>query len=122
MKNISVLQNLAVLNMMEDIRAEITASLGAVVKEIVLYGSYARNEQTPFSDIDIAVLIDEKNVSMAEIRDKLGDIKVDLSLKYDIVLSILVRPYQQFMAGRSYMPFYSNIDREGIVLHGPLFH
>jgi len=116
------LQNLAVLNMMEDIRAEITASLGAVVKEIVLYGSYARNEQTPFSDIDIAVLIDEKNVRMAEIRDKLGDIKVDLSLKYDIVLSILVRPYQQFMAGRSYMPFYANIDREGIVLHGPLFH
>ncbi|MCX6579549.1 MAG: nucleotidyltransferase domain-containing protein [Candidatus Aminicenantes bacterium] len=117
MKNISVLKNAAVLNILEDIRAEITASLGAVVKEIILYGSYARNEQTEFSDIDIAVLIDGERGNINAIRDKLADIKVDLSLKYDVVISIIVKKYRQYVTRKEFVPFYAVIEREGISLH-----
>jgi len=84
------------------------------VKEIILYGSHARNEQTEFSDVDIAVLVDDCNMDMSVIKDKLGDIKVDLSLKYDVVISIIIRKYDQFIQKRESVPFYSVIHREGI--------
>jgi predicted nucleotidyltransferase len=118
MKSISTVKNEAVLRILEEIKEEISMALGDAVKEIILYGSYARDEQTEFSDVDIAVLVDDDNMDMPAIKDKLGDIKVDLSLKYDVVISIIIKKYRQFIQKRESVPFYSVIHREGIALSG----
>ena len=44
----------------------------ATLKNIVLYGSYARGEETPESDVDIAVLFKVGNTE--EMHDKMVDI------------------------------------------------
>lgn len=118
MKSISTLKNEAVLRIVEEIKEEISIALGDAVKDIILYGSYARDEQTEFSDIDIAVLVDDNNMDMSVIKDKLGDIKVDLSLKYDVVISLIIKAYRQFIQKRESVPFFSVIHREGIALNG----
>jgi predicted nucleotidyltransferase len=118
MKNISVIKNKSTLKILEDIKREITTSLGNVVKEIVLYGSYARDEQTRDSDIDIVVLLKERIPNRSSIREKLADIKVDLSLKYDVVISIIIKDYHQYTRFRDIVPFYSAIYNEGIALYG----
>ncbi|MGD2089543.1 MAG: nucleotidyltransferase domain-containing protein [Candidatus Aminicenantes bacterium] len=118
MKNISVIRNKLTLKILEDIKREITASLGNDVKEIVLYGSYARSEETRDSDIDIVVLLNDKISNKSYIREKLADIKVDLSLKYDIVISILIKDYHQYVRLREVVPFYSALYNEGIEFHG----
>ncbi len=118
MKNISAIKDDSTLAILEDIRREITTALGREVKEIVLYGSYARNEQNMDSDIDIVVFFDDAVTNRAEIRGKLTDIKVDLSLKYDAVISILLKDYRQYMDYRDTVPFYSHIYNEGIALYG----
>ena len=118
MKSISVIKNKLTLKILANIKKEITNSLGNVVKEIVLYGSYARSEETRDSDIDIVVLLGNKLSNKSYIREKLADIKVDLSLKYDVVISILIKDYHQYVRLREVVPFYSGIYNEGIELHG----
>ena len=44
----------------------------AALKNIVLYGSYARGEEIPESDVDIAVLLKVGNTE--EMHDKMVDI------------------------------------------------
>ncbi len=118
MKNISVIKNDAALKVLDDLSGEITAALGNDLKEIILYGSYARNEQTEESDMDIVVLIDGDAPNIAGARRKLSTIKVDLSLKYDLVISILIKKYRQYLKHRDFVPFYSTLYNEGISVYG----
>lgn len=118
MKNISAIENEFALLVLEDIKREISTSLGDELKEIILYGSYARNEQTADSDIDIIVLLDEDTGDMSFIRQKLADIKVDLSLKHEVVISIIIKTYNQYVRNRDFVPFYSTVDKEGVEIYG----
>ena len=118
MKKIAALKDSFALQVVEDIRREISSSLGKELKEIILYGSYARDEQTHDSDVDIVVLLDGEISDMPAVRRKLSDIKVDLSLKYDVVISIIIKTYTQYLRNRNFVPFYSNIYNEGVEIYG----
>ena len=84
------------------------------VIRIVLYGSVARGTNTTESDVDIALLL---NGSLnKETEDKLSDLVVDLNLKYDTVLSVIVIDYELFKKWEKVTPFYKNVNEEGIVL------
>lgn len=81
---------------------------------IVLYGSVARGTSTEESDVDIALLI-RGNLDK-DMEDKLSDIVVDMNLKYDKVFSGIDIDYDKFQKWEKVMPFYQNVNREGIVL------
>lgn len=118
MKNISFIENNITLAIVDDITREISSALGDELKEIVLYGSCARNQQDKDSDIDIVVFVDNSVKNMAETRKKISGIKVDLSLKYDVVISIIIKDYRQYLSHREMIPFYSTIYNEGVALYG----
>lgn len=84
------------------------------VVRIVLYGSVARGTSTEESDVDIALLI-RGNLDK-DTEDKLSDIVVDMNLKYDKVFSVIDIDYDKFQKWEKVMPFYQNVNREGIVL------
>lgn len=87
---------------------------GRHLKDVILYGSYARGDQEDDSDIDIMILVD---MSPSDIRDsgrKLTKLSSDLGLAYDVVVSPTVKDYKTFEAWREALPYYRNIDREGI--------
>ena len=57
------------------------------IEAIILYGSVARNESTPESDIDIAVIV-KKGMDI-ETKDRFICWAADMDLRYDRVLLIL---------------------------------
>jgi len=118
MKDLSTIKDEATLGIVEDVKHEIFSSVGNAIKELVLYGSYARNDQTLDSDIDIVAFVDCEKKKWGDIRNKLSEIKVDLSLKYDVVISIIIKDYRQYLASRETVPFYSNIYRDGVAIYG----
>lgn len=82
------------------------------ISEAYLYGSYARGDFDRESDVDIFL---STPLSMAEIEKKRWDISgvaSDLSLDYDIVVSVCVRPESEFQP--EHHPYYASIAREGI--------
>ena len=81
---------------------------------ITLYGSQARNEATPDSDIDILVVLHGKVEPCTEISNT-GEIISKLSLQFDTVLSCLFISEKEYLNHIS--PLLLNIHREGINLY-----
>ena len=84
------------------------------IKDAYLYGSYARGDNGPESDIDILLTTDLSGEAIAQRRSAVADITSDLSLEYDVTVSVTVKPLAQFIQYKEAMPFYTNVVKEGI--------
>ena len=107
--------NLSVI--LEDVKWMASEAFGSKLKEIILYGSYARNQQTQESDIDIMFIFDDDRDEIVKYRDRIVDIMVELSLKYDVVVSITENNVEDFKEYVNYVPFYSNVYNEGVEIY-----
>lgn len=60
-----------------------------IVKAVILFGSFARNEQKPLSDIDLCV-VTEKGISLSQKAGivSCGSKKVQISLFWDLPASV----------------------------------
>ena len=87
---------------------------GEYIYQVVLYGSYARGEQTPDSDVDIALLLRAGNTE--DMHDKMVDLVVDLELELALTLSVVPLDLGQYTEWKTTLPFYRNIDKDGILL------
>ncbi len=103
--------------LMRAIRAmskDLQSIYGDSLREIVLYGSYARGTQTDESDVDIALILDGKPTG--RMTDKMIDCVAAYELECDKVLSVIDIQSGQYDNWKTSLPFYMNIDREGISL------
>ena len=92
--------------------------LGNRVKKVILYGSYARGDFQKSSDIDIMILTDLEDEELIQYRDKIWDFAYDVEFEnnFDITLSPLVKNMDKFNYWLNAMPFYMNVQKEGVVL------
>ncbi len=86
---------------------------GDALIRIILYGSIARGTATEESDVDIALIVHNHT---QEMHDKMIDLAVDLELDYGRVLSLILIDYDNFIEWENILPFYQNMQREGITL------
>lgn len=100
--------------MYDELVQKLLSVLPGETVRIVLYGSAARGERAPDSDIDIALFLNRKLT--AEQEDRLMDAVTDLNLKYDQVFSVIDIDQETFLRWKYVTPFYQNVEKEGIVL------
>jgi len=124
-----LLTNYLYLNMdkhIPDIASEIIVELkenlrnilGDNLNKIILYGSYSRLDYSKESDIDFIVLTDSNSSELIDLNEKINSLVVDLSLKYNIVLSVILKNSSQFYSYTGLLPYYSNIVAQGITVYG----
>jgi predicted nucleotidyltransferase len=80
---------------------------------MVLFGSQARGDAEPGSDIDVLVVLKGPVNPGAEIA-RTGDITAALSLQHEVVISRVFISAQQFAEEQS--PLLLNVRREGILV------
>ena len=85
--------------------------------KVILYGSYARDEQDLYSDMDIMVLVDMDETELREYDNQDFDLTYSLTQKYGILLSVLTKSETHFMHWVNVLPFYAIIRNEGIEFH-----
>ena len=92
--------------------------LGNRVKKVILYGSYARGDYNESSDIDIMILTDLMDEEIIKFRDKILDYTYDLEWgnNFNFMLSPLIKNIDKFNYWLEAMPFYMNIEKEGVIL------
>lgn len=103
-------------NIINDFIEEITPILGNRIKKIILHGSYARGDYKKNSDIDIMILTDFNDEEIVKYRELIWNITYDLELENDIIISSILRNIDKFNHLSNILPFYTNVNTEGIVL------
>ena len=90
---------------------------GDRAKKIILYGSYARGDFNNNSDIDIIILTDLNSEEMPEYQDKIWDYAYEIESKNNIIVSVLVKNLDRYNYLLEALPFYMNIQKEGVILN-----
>ena len=83
--------------------------------EIILYGSYARGDDRPDSDIDILVLLNKENITYED-EKKITHPLYDLEFKTQQVISPLIRSRKIWYEKYPNTGLFINIKNEGIRL------
>lgn len=96
---------------LNEFKIETRRLYGTRLKDIILYGSYARGEASSASDIDIMVVLKGDVIQGREI-DRMIDLITELNLKYDALLAVVPISEKEFQTTNS--PLLLSVRREGI--------
>ncbi len=104
----------------EEFTEKTTQLIGNHLKKIILYGSYARGDFNKNSDIDIMILTDFTDKEIAEYRSKIAYIAYDIEYDndFDITISPLVKNVDKYNERINVIPFYINVQEEGVIISG----
>ena len=84
------------------------------VLEEYLFGSFAKDTQTPESDIDILIIV--RSFS-PEMQYRISELASDYSLNHDVLISPIVRDVNSWEMHKNYNTlFYQEIENSGIRL------
>jgi predicted nucleotidyltransferase len=84
---------------------------GSRFRGLVVYGSVARNQATPASDIDLLVLLTRPFDQLRELR-QIIDLLYPIQLESDRLISAKPAPSDEFEQGT--IQLYRNAKREGV--------
>ena len=96
---------------------ETKSAYGDKLNQIILFGSCARGDYDNESDIDVMVLLNVPAGDIEHERSRIADIssQVDSDLDYDVLMAPVVQSSVVFSKYKNVMPFYINIQKEGVV-------
>ena len=97
---------------------EIGEIYGEHLKSVILYGSYARGDFGPESDIDIMILLDLTDMEICESRRKLSWTTYDFNEEHNTDIKPIAKNEANFKKWLNASPFYANVKREGVELYG----
>jgi predicted nucleotidyltransferase len=98
-------------NILAELRRRFEALYGERLVQMILFGSQARGDAVPGSDIDVLIVLKDP-VQPGEEIDRTIDTVADLSLQHNEVISCVFMGEERFT--HRYGPLLRNIRREGI--------
>lgn len=98
-------------HVIKEFKAALEKLYGQRLKDVILYGSWARNEATEDSDVDLLVVL-EGEVKPGKEIDRMIDIITDINLKHNVLLSVCPVSDRDHESLKS--PLLMNVRREGV--------
>lgn len=87
---------------------------GERLDKLILYGSYARNEATEDSDVDLLVVLKDEEISSFKEIDKIVDATHDLNENFGFAVSVHPITQKRFLTSKT--PFLYFVRKEGILI------
>ena len=104
------------LTLLQRYISEVLRIYGINLKEVILYGSYARGDNNKDSDIDIMILVDLNDEEIRQKGDDLSNVTFDFNYDNDLMVMPIVKNQQHFNRWLNAYPFYNNVRKEGVDL------
>lgn len=86
---------------------------GEQLYQIILFGSQARGDARPDSDIDVLIVLNN-NFNYFQESQRISEPIADLCLEYNVLISCAFATREQFQQRNT--GFFRNIRREGVAL------
>lgn len=102
---------------LKELAAQIYDLLGDKLDKVVLYGSYARGDNTDDSDVDVLVLTKMNREENRKAFWQLNKIFSRVGLEHDILLSLFLLDTEAFYGRKAILPFYQNIEKDGVLVY-----
>jgi type I restriction enzyme S subunit len=102
---------LRIRKLMKELKEGLVRIYGDRLKDVYLYGSYARGDYREGSDVDVMILLKDYKNYWDELR-RSSQLASDISLKYDVTVSRLLIKETQWQ--ESVMPVVRNIHKDGM--------
>ena len=83
--------------------------------QTILYGSEARGDARPDSDIDLLMLVDADKLTYND-KDRIIAPFYDIELDTGIIISTLIMPRKEWENRPFLTPFQYNVNKDGITL------
>jgi predicted nucleotidyltransferase len=100
-------------SILSELQEQLQALYGPRLVRLVLYGSQARGDAAPGSDIDVMVVLEGPVDAFTEI-ERAGDVTASLSLQYDVVISCFYISAERFAHEQSTL--LTNVRHQGIIV------
>ncbi|MFQ6132681.1 MAG: nucleotidyltransferase domain-containing protein [Armatimonadota bacterium] len=95
---------------LSELRKGLAHVYGRQLKDVILFGSYARGEQREGSDLDVAMILSDFERPWPEIQ-RTGHLVSELSLRHGITISLI--PVRERALRARGSPLARHIAREG---------
>ena len=82
--------------------------------DVILFGSYARNEADDGSDIDVMFLVNSSRQAIREKQWQIGEVAAKVLMDFGVVVSPIVENRAYYQENAELLPFFKNIQREGV--------
>jgi len=90
---------------------------GTDLIDIILFGSYAREDYCEDSDIDVMILVNIDEKSFHNYRSSVSRIADKADWDFDTLLSPIIVNNADFEKNKNHVPFYSNVYKEGVYIN-----
>lgn len=98
---------------LQEFKAELEQLYGRRLRNIILYGSWARDEATEDSDVDLLVTL-EGDIKPGKEIDRMIDVITDINLKHGVLISVYPVSESDYTTLKS--PLLMNVRREGVIV------
>ena len=82
--------------------------------DVILFGSYARNEADDDSDIDVMFLVDSSRQIIQEKHWQIGEAAAEVLMDHGIIVSPIVENRAYYQENANILPFFKNVQHEGV--------
>lgn len=113
--NMSYLRTNLPQEVLDYLKIELCELLKDRLKQLILFGSYARGNLNDESDVDFLLVTSTKLT--AEEKEKITEIELNVLTQYKLFITVIPE-VEEFVTNYSWLPFYRNIEKEGILLYG----
>ncbi|MBM3474440.1 MAG: nucleotidyltransferase domain-containing protein [Armatimonadetes bacterium] len=97
---------------LDELKAGLQAIYGPRLRQVILFGSYARGEAEPHSDVDVALVLDDYDRSVEEAR-RIEDVWGRVCLENGVLIQPLF--VRERDAQAPWQPVHLSIRQEGVL-------
>lgn len=98
------------------LKTALSARYGDKLAKVVVFGSVARGDDKPESDIDVLVVLDNQVPATSREEREIRDCVYDVELGNEVVFDIKAFSTNDMLAAVGRTPFMENVLREGIAV------